>query len=145
MAADLQTEPRFYEDVYRTELEVWVDALVQDEHFGSCLVISETLCHPHGGGQKGDRATLRLPEPHARALGAAGGLAIADTRKADGRILHVLFEQPRAPGLAQGYTANFIRVEAPVPDAATLRNCIVPVRLVESGASRMAGVLTASP
>ena len=90
MDADLQTKPTFYEDVYRTELEVWVDGLVRDERHGTCLVLSETLCHPHGGGQKGDRATLRLPPQDAAALGVGPALAIADTRKADGRILHVL-------------------------------------------------------
>jgi alanyl-tRNA synthetase len=98
VAAELETKPMFYEDVYRTELEVWVDALGQDERFGPYLVLSETLCHPHGGGQKGDRATLLLAPADAQALGLDGapepdgvpGLPIADTRKADGRILHVL-------------------------------------------------------
>jgi hypothetical protein len=62
-----------------------------------------------------------------------------------GRTLPVLFEQPRAPGLAQGYTENFIRVEVPVADAAALRNRIVPVRLLEAGAARMAGEVAAAP
>jgi alanyl-tRNA synthetase/misacylated tRNA(Ala) deacylase len=90
MTATPETEPVFYADVYRRELEVWVDALVQDARFGTCLVLSATLCHPHGGGQKGDRATLLLSDDAAAALDAPEGLAIADTRKADGRILHVL-------------------------------------------------------
>lgn len=95
MTATLETGPRFYEDVYRTELDVWVDAIELDDRFGPCLVLSETLCHPHGGGQKGDRAALLLPPEDLAALGLAAergeaALAIVDTRKADGRILHVL-------------------------------------------------------
>ena len=103
MVADLQTEPRFYEDVYRTELEVWVDAIGQDERFGPYLLLSETLCHPHGGGQKGDRATLLLPPEDAQALGLGDseGLPIVDTRKGDGRILHVL-GSPLDAGAAEG-------------------------------------------
>jgi len=102
MPSEPETEPTFYEDVYRTELEVWVDALEQDERYGTCLVFSQTLCHPHGGGQKGDRATLLLPPEDAAALGLEGeGLAIADTRRADGRILHVL-AAPLDVGVAEG-------------------------------------------
>ena len=62
-------------------------------------------------------------------------------RRFAGRTLEVLFEQPKSEGLAQGYTANYIRVEAPAPDAGALRNRLLPVRLLEGGASRMAGVL----
>lgn len=107
----LATEPRFYEDVYRTELDVWVDAIEADARFGSCLVLGETLCHPHGGGQKGDRATLLLPAEDAAALGLAGGeaapaegdaaLSIVDTRRVEGRILHVL-GTPLDPAAAEG-------------------------------------------
>lgn len=90
MVQALETVPAFYEDAYRTELMVWVDGFAEDERFGPALVFSETLCHPHGGGQKGDRATLELPAEDARALGAGAVLPIVDTRRAGGRLLHVL-------------------------------------------------------
>ncbi len=86
----LETELTFYDDPYGTELEVWVDAAVQDERYGPCLVLSRTLCHPHGGGQKGDRATLALPAGEAAALGVPAALPIVDTRRVDGRLLHVV-------------------------------------------------------
>jgi Ser-tRNA(Ala) deacylase AlaX len=114
LAAALETEPRFYEDVYRTELDVWVDALLSDERHGTCLVLSETLCHPHGGGQKGDRATLLLPPQDAAALGVPEALAIVDTRKADGRILHVLgapLEPARAEPVLVGTRSYTLRLD----------------------------------
>ena len=83
-----ETTPAFYGDFYRREMEVWVDAVVDHEKHGACLVLSETLCHPHGGGQKGDRAQLALTEEEAAALGVTGALAIVDTRREGGTILH---------------------------------------------------------
>jgi len=85
MQPELETRLAFYEDPYLRELEVWVDTVVEDPKLGPGLVLSETLCHPHGGGQKGDRATLR-PAPET-------GLAevpIVDTRRADGLVLHIV-------------------------------------------------------
>ncbi len=94
MTSPPETALTFYEDFYRTELEVWVDALTLSERFGPCLVLSETLCHPHGGGQKGDRAMLALDGEAAKTLGIEGkgiaGLAIVDTRREGERIVHVL-------------------------------------------------------
>ncbi|MCH9045325.1 MAG: tRNA (N(6)-L-threonylcarbamoyladenosine(37)-C(2))-methylthiotransferase MtaB [SAR324 cluster bacterium] len=58
-----------------------------------------------------------------------------------GGTLPVLFEQPKHPGLAQGYTENYIRVEAAAADAEALRNQIRPVRLLEAGTAKVAGVL----
>ena len=109
MVAALETVPLFYEDFYRRELEAWVDALVEDARFGPCLVLSGTLCHPHGGGQKGDRAWLVLSPAEAAALGVMPGteagaepaLPIVDTRRADGRILHVLGAAPLIPERAE--------------------------------------------
>lgn len=89
MNPSTETTLTFYEDFYRTELEVWVDALTQTERFGPCLVLSETLCHPHGGGQKGDRAVLALAGEAAEQLGTSE-LAIVDTRRDGERIVHVL-------------------------------------------------------
>lgn len=80
----------YHEDPYRREIELWVDALGVDERFGPYLLFSETVCHPHGGGQKGDRGTLHLDDAAAGALGCPRELPIVDTRR-DGRgNLHVL-------------------------------------------------------
>ena len=62
-------------------------------------------------------------------------------RRFIGRTLEVLFEQPKSPQVAHGYTRNYIRVEVATGEATSLRNRILPVRLLESGASRVAGVL----
>lgn len=85
-----ETVPVFHDDPYRREMEVWVDAVVNHEKYGPCLVLSETLCHPHGGGQKGDRAELTLTEEEASTLGVTAPLAIVDTRREGGAILHVV-------------------------------------------------------
>jgi alanyl-tRNA synthetase/misacylated tRNA(Ala) deacylase len=91
-----ETVPVFYDDFYRREMEVWVDAVVDHEKHGPCLVLSETLCHPHGGGQKGDRAELALTEEEAATLGVTAQvgvtprLAIVDTRREGGSILHII-------------------------------------------------------
>ena len=58
-----------------------------------------------------------------------------------GSTQEVLFEKPKSPEVACGYTANYIRVEVASSEAARLRNRILPVRLLESGTSRVAGVL----
>lgn len=114
MAEPSPTEAAYHRDPYRTEAEVWVDALGVDERFGQYLVLSESLCHPHGGGQKGDRARLVLDEETARALAlppeadriaapeadriAAPGpdgagspaLQLVDTRRTERGTLHIL-------------------------------------------------------
>jgi Ser-tRNA(Ala) deacylase AlaX len=135
MEAELETKTVFYEDPYRRELEVWVDNLVQDERFGPCLVLSATLCHPHGGGQKGDRASLLLFDEDARALGTPAELPIVDTRRVDGRILHVLgapLEPDRAEPVLVGTRPFTLRLDWPfryrqmrLHDAAHLLHCFV--------------------
>ena len=124
MLPQTKTVALFHEDPYRTEAEVWVDALAVDERFGPYVMLSETVCHPHGGGQKGDRACLLLPAEVAVALRltdgtepaeAVGGatsqagaaLPIVDTRKDGGRILHLI---------------------GPGHDAAALEECLVGTR-----------------
>jgi alanyl-tRNA synthetase/misacylated tRNA(Ala) deacylase len=118
MAAALETVPVFYEDVYRRTLEVWVDALVEDASYGPCLVLSETLCHPHGGGQKGDRGRLELTPQEGAALGVAPGpeaaLPLVDTRRSDGRILHVAgaaLAQEEAEGVLVGSRPFTLRLD----------------------------------
>lgn len=106
MTASLETVPVFYDDVYRRELEVWVDALRVDEKFGPCLVFSETLCHPHGGGQKGDRGELTFDPGIAEVLGGMDTLPIVDTRKGDGGILHVLGEGVDAEAIEEALVGS---------------------------------------
>jgi threonylcarbamoyladenosine tRNA methylthiotransferase MtaB len=65
--------------------------------------------------------------------------ALSDCKRLDfqrrfvGRTLDVLFEQPKSDILAQGYTANYIRVECPIEDPEALRNRILPARLLSEG------------
>ena len=76
-----------------------------------------------------------------RALGDTKRLAF--NRRFVGRCLPVLFEKPRHAGVAEGYTEHFVRVKAPAPDAAALRNRVLPVRLLEAGPQAVAGELLA--
>ena len=92
MTVPLPEEPEYHRDPYRTELNVWVDALGTDERFGPYLILSETICHPHGGGQKGDRARLVLDGETAQILGAGEALVLTDTRPDKRGTLHILAE-----------------------------------------------------
>lgn len=78
-----------------------------------------------------------------RALSEAKQLAFH--RRFIGQTLPVLFEQPRRPDLAEGYTANYIRVRVPHPHAAALRNRLLPVHLAEAGVEAVAGVWNRPP
>lgn len=90
MPSHIPSEAAYHRDPYRREIEVWVDDMGVDDRHGPFLLFSETICHPHGGGQKGDRGLLQLGDEVAAALGCAAELAIVDTRK-DGRgNLHIL-------------------------------------------------------
>jgi threonylcarbamoyladenosine tRNA methylthiotransferase MtaB len=129
-----------------------------DAAFGDTVALLEALplayCHVFSysarPGTPAPRLPAQVPAP-VRSRRAAALRALSEAKRLTfqrghvGRTLPVLFEQPRAPGLAQGYTENFIRVEVPVADAAALRNRIVPVRLLEAGAARMAGEVAAAP
>lgn len=76
-----------------------------------------------------------------RSLGEAKRLAF--NRRFVGRCVDVLFEKPRHVGVAEGYTEHFVRVKAPAPDAAALRNRVLPVRLLEAGPHAVTGELLA--
>jgi threonylcarbamoyladenosine tRNA methylthiotransferase MtaB len=129
-----------------------------DAAFGGSVALLEALplayCHvfPYSAraGTPAPRLPGQVPAP-VRQRRAAVLRALSEAKREAfakrflGRCLPVLFEQPRGPGRAQGYTENFIRVEVPAPDAAALRNRILPVRLVEAGGGRVAGELSAAP
>jgi Ser-tRNA(Ala) deacylase AlaX len=83
-------EAAYHRDPYRSEMDVWVDALGTDERFGQYLILSDTICHPHGGGQKGDRARLLLDAETAGVLGSGEALPLLDTRRDKRGTLHIL-------------------------------------------------------
>jgi threonylcarbamoyladenosine tRNA methylthiotransferase MtaB len=126
-----------------------------DTAFGETLALLEALplayCHvfPYSAraGTPAPRLPGAVPAP-VKQRRAAALRALSESKRAAfhwrflGRTLPVLFEQPRGPGMAQGYTENFIRVAVSAPDAAALRNRILPVRLIEAGPGRVAGVLS---
>ena len=82
-------EPLFYLEPTCRETEVMVVRIVEDEQFGAGLVFDDTVCHPHGGGQKGDRATLILPPGVAAGAGLPEELVIRDTRRIGPNIVHI--------------------------------------------------------
>ena len=142
MTSPPETALTFYEDCYRTELEVWVDAFTLSERFGPCLVLSETLCHPHGGGQKGDRAVLTLEGDVAKTLGI-GEVSIVDTRRDGERILHLLDGAAPTASLEEALVGtqpfllhlewNFRYHQMRLHSAAHLLHCFVEKVVRESG------------
>lgn len=90
MLDGLTTQLDFYEDPYRHEDDVWVDSCGVDDKGRTYLVLSNTIFHPHGGGQKGDRGALIVSEEIADALGSSTRLAIVDTRRTEHGIGHIL-------------------------------------------------------
>ena len=90
MPSNVPSEAAYHLDPYRKEIEVWVDEEGVDYQHGPFLVFSETICHPHGGGQKGDRGLLHLGPELADKLGCAEQLPILDTRKGERSVLHLL-------------------------------------------------------
>jgi threonylcarbamoyladenosine tRNA methylthiotransferase MtaB len=120
--------------------------------FGDTLALLEALplayCHVFPFSERaGTAAPLMagaVPVPVRRRRAAAlralsEAKRLAFHRRFLGRSLPVLFEQPGTAGRAEGYTANFIRVQAPHADPAALRNRILPLRLTEAGADAVAG------
>jgi len=82
------TELEFYEDAYKASTEAWVDDHGHTDDGRSYLRLSNTICYPQGGGQKGDRGTFLVPGTDER-------VAIVDTRKTLGpsgsiEVRHIL-------------------------------------------------------
>jgi threonylcarbamoyladenosine tRNA methylthiotransferase MtaB len=129
-----------------------------DEQFGETFALLERLpfayFHVFPYSERRGTAAARMagavPVPlrqrraaALRALSEAKQLAFH--RRFLGQTLPVLFEQPRRPDVAEGYTANYLRVQVPHPHAAALRNRLLPVRLVEAGVEAVAGVWDGCP
>ncbi len=89
------TEELFRQDAYASSAEARV---VSCDARG--IVLDRTLFYPRGGGQAGDSGTL------VRSDGSS--IAIVDTVKADGQIVHVLGDRPLTSGLSpnDSVTAN---------------------------------------
>lgn len=123
-----------------------------DTAFGETFALVARLpfayLHVFGYSPRPGTPAARMPAPvpapvrdrrvaALRALSEAKRLAYH--RRFLGRQVEVLFEKPRRPGLAEGYTERFVRVQTPAPDAAALRNRILSVRLIEAGPHAVAG------
>ena len=54
---------RFYEDLYATTFDTVVVGAGRDDKDTPYIVLAETIFHPHGGGQKGDRGSLTIAAP----------------------------------------------------------------------------------
>ncbi|MBI3993918.1 MAG: MiaB/RimO family radical SAM methylthiotransferase [Candidatus Lambdaproteobacteria bacterium] len=129
-----------------------------DEEFADTVALLAALpfayLHVFPYSRRNGTRALRLPEHVAPAVSrrrAATLRALSESKRLAfqrrhlGRSLPVLFEGGGAPGEAAGYTENYIRVRVTHPRPATLRNRILPVRLIEAGAGGVAGELAAEP
>ncbi|MBL4615170.1 MAG: alanyl-tRNA editing protein [Magnetovibrio sp.] len=79
------SEELFREDAYLKSCEAIVTAVSE-----AGIELDRTVFYPSGGGQPGDIGVLHAPN---------GDVAIVDTRKADGSILHVLAEGEALPNV----------------------------------------------
>ena len=77
------TEKLFYQDPYLRKFEAVVEECAPWKK-GFAVVLDRTCFYPEGGGQPGDRGTL-------------GGVAVTDTREAEGQVIH-LTQAPLEPG-----------------------------------------------
>jgi threonylcarbamoyladenosine tRNA methylthiotransferase MtaB len=109
--------------------------------------------HVFGYSPRPGTPAALMPEPIAPAVRdrrVAALRALSDAKRMEyhrrflGRSADVLFEKPRRPDMAEGYTAHYVRVRVHTPDAAALRNRILPVKLLESGAHAVAGEIVAT-
>lgn len=79
--------PAYERDPYRTELEVRVEKVGEDE--GSAWVaLDDTILYPEGGGQPADRGRLD---------GGEAGVEVVDVQEVDGAIRHHLAEGGARP------------------------------------------------
>ncbi|MCZ6534241.1 MAG: alanyl-tRNA editing protein [SAR324 cluster bacterium] len=90
MSLPQHREAEYHRNPYRREIEIWVDTLGEHPRFGQYLLFSDSIFHPHGGGQKGDRGLLHLGGEVAEALGCPSDLPLTDTRRENRDNLHVL-------------------------------------------------------
>ena len=73
------TDTVFHLQPYQTQLKVSIQSFEHDEKGRPLVILNRTICYPQGGGQKGDRGTLTLPN--------GTPVGIIDTRK-NGEIIH---------------------------------------------------------
>lgn len=73
------TRLEFYRDFYEKKSVAWMDNYGQDDK-GYYVVLSSTIFYPHGGGQKGDRGKITIPNDVAKKI-PFNELTVIDTRK----------------------------------------------------------------
>jgi misacylated tRNA(Ala) deacylase len=78
------TEVLYSTDAYARSCEATVIEIVPEG-----VVLDRTVFYPRGGGQPGDSGTLRSD---------GGPIAVADTVKEEGRLVHVVDAMPPEPG-----------------------------------------------
>jgi len=74
-----ETKLEFYKDFYKNKSIAWMDNYGQDEK-GYYVILSSTIFYPHGGGQKGDRGKIIIPDEVSKKI-SFNELTIVDTRK----------------------------------------------------------------
>ncbi|HEX7925991.1 MAG TPA: tRNA (N(6)-L-threonylcarbamoyladenosine(37)-C(2))-methylthiotransferase MtaB, partial [bacterium] len=127
-----------------------------DEAFGETFALLSSLpfayFHVFPYSERNGTAAVRMggsvPVP-TRQRRADVLRALSDAKRLEfhrahlGRTMPVLFEKPSREDVAEGYTANYIRVQVPYGEAATLRNQLRTVRLLEAGTHHVAGLFEA--
>lgn len=84
-----ETAHVFYEDAYLRSIGATICRVGEHEKYGRYVVLDKTICYPHGGGQKGDRATIAVPDGLSGSLPTT--IQVVDTRKGDGlEVLHIV-------------------------------------------------------
>ena len=92
----------------------------------------------------------QIPPPELRSRAASlrmlgKGLRRAFQRQFIGEVTPVLFEATQDGERVSGYTPHYLRVTVHTKRAETLRNTILPVRILEAGDSGAAGILAEGP
>lgn len=93
------TEKLYYEDVYQKEFDAQVTACREGEE-GYEVFLDRSAFFPEGGGQSGDRGSLKIMSNASGDGAACGkeGLEVLDTQEEDGSI-YVVTKVPVAAGM----------------------------------------------
>jgi alanyl-tRNA synthetase len=96
-AAMSPTMLTYYEQPYERTKRCWIDGAGIDDKNRLVVMCSESIFYPAGGGQKGDRGKIVIPETIMTAAKAEGNLlpralTIADTRKENGFVAQYVKE-----------------------------------------------------
>lgn len=89
----MPTEKLYWADPFATEVEARVVGLSTWKG-APTVVLDRTVFYPEGGGQLGDRGTLRAHGPLDRPAADAGAAAIVDTQIDDDGLVHHVLAAP---------------------------------------------------